>query len=847
MSGLSLQLLLLLVLPLAGWASSASDVRCRRRPASSYWSVTAGPDDGFAEPVDPTNTFYVSSSRGSPLSTGRGDPENPAQDLAATLQAAPANSRILLCEGDAFYVPASKLALQLSIKQENTTLSSYVCDPSRAGTRPVLTQGLNLDLYPSNMVVRGDVKPTPWDWAPVDDPAVKAKREQVNSLPLVIYDLSSFVTKYSDISFAWGVWMNGTRHVQARFPNLEHVTDPTGSNETEFIFLSSSTNTSLTPSAGKLKRILEKTSADQYYWTGATIRYRDTDWSYRRQIVTDVKPPDGSSKSLPTLLIGPGSVRVLFGLPGFYLEHGLEELDHPGEFYYNPQSGLLYVIPASAAAAGGSPSAPASAPSPGSSSWAVLGRPPISSYFQEINLVAGVSVTLTVLAPGAVISDIEFSHSFNGLQITSVGSVIVRSRFLNHLARAVAYSPPTSGIRFDTSLYPWHAHGIFNSSVDGADVRGVQAFNNSGGPMLWVRQSVFTNIGLVAGYAAQPFGLAGSVYVGDCAFVLMGYGAIMPMANSMLTSSELRDVMLTSSDGGAVYGVGPLAVNVTVTNIVVRGVYPNSISSYSSSAKGRALYADDASSLWTFENNVVELRPPAWRQAVLLHGSEASAVSSSPSMRAFSAHARSFARAYSSHERLHRRLDQVGPGSIQDWYSVFPDDHSAGPSSGVLRELMGYDQSDVSSYEADVSGGNVTQTAGDSLVDPSSQVFVLHGIYIHNSHSNVVRNNTLLGSPMGISHDSNANNAFGVWSDPRNNTVVDNRFLQGFLPLCPQIDALIEVRFANGVPTPGPFAAVVFADFGRNLFARNASISGWNPVVGVNVSTADQTLLAQNP
>jgi hypothetical protein len=65
------------------------------------------------------------------------------------------------------------------------------------------------------------------------------------------------------------------------------------------------------------------------YWLNATLRYRDSDWSYTRNVVSGVKPANRS-------LLFPGKIRTATGFPGFFLEHGLAELDAPGEYAFDP-------------------------------------------------------------------------------------------------------------------------------------------------------------------------------------------------------------------------------------------------------------------------------------------------------------------------------------------------------------------------------------------------------------------------------------------------------------------------------------------------------------------------------
>ncbi len=73
------------------------------------------------------------------------------------------------------------------------------------------------------------------------------------------------------------------------------------------------------------------------YWTGATLRIRDYSWTF------DIRPVTGYSAASGRLAVaGLGSQ-----LPewGYFLDGKLEELDHPGEWFYQAETQTVYFYP----------------------------------------------------------------------------------------------------------------------------------------------------------------------------------------------------------------------------------------------------------------------------------------------------------------------------------------------------------------------------------------------------------------------------------------------------------------------------------------------------------------------
>ena len=73
------------------------------------------------------------------------------------------------------------------------------------------------------------------------------------------------------------------------------------------------------------------------YWTGATLRIRDYSWTF------EVRPVTGYSAASGRLAVaGLGSQ-----LPewGYFLDGKLEELDHPGEWFYQAETQTVYFYP----------------------------------------------------------------------------------------------------------------------------------------------------------------------------------------------------------------------------------------------------------------------------------------------------------------------------------------------------------------------------------------------------------------------------------------------------------------------------------------------------------------------
>lgn len=496
-----------------------------------------------------SNIIYVSNTIGLSRNNGRSF-NAPTNNLNTALQNVAAGGTILLCQGDVF-------SGQFQVTKPNITMSSYTCNPQKAFIKPLITSSIQVKTNPIVSTLS-------------------------NGRKLWMFDISNSVQQFKDknVLKMWAVWINGKRYHQARFPN---VLDPLvlyGQNVDEFIFTSSFTSSSITP-----KKTPKRMSST--YWVNSTLRVCDNHWSNKRFRVKNIL--NGGTFELVTKdwnFLSAGSL-----VSGFYLEHGFEELDAPGEFHFNSATGQLYVIPISENEDFGDV-------------WILPERINEESL---INSDSDISPTLTILgtANNFRASNLSLARGFTGIMVLGQWRQILGSwkYFGNRveLRKLSFHDFLNRGVSFPAGGY------IENSDFKNIDVGGIRGGRSAfvDGSSFTVSNSTFENIGLIMGYANQPFAISCQYRceIKTNTFTSMGYGAINPESHSVVEGNIIDTIMLGFSDGAGIYAWS--RENVTVQENVIRGIYPNKILSITyTMASG--IYADDCSSTWNINNNYVE-------------------------------------------------------------------------------------------------------------------------------------------------------------------------------------------------------------------------------------------------
>lgn len=254
-------------------------------------------------------TFHVSTSHGALNGDGL-SPQTASSNLTAVLSAAQNSATVLLCNGDVFSAPAVSYTHSLSFTSaaSNLTFGSFNCSSSSTPLPPpILTSAINIASAAQFITVS-----TP-------------RGVNVNQWT---YDLSSIVPQGHTV---WSVWLDGRRHVVARFPNLVRSDALNGQDISEFLYLNTSQSYNTSTSSIILGDSAINTAANSItsssdsYWVNATARIRETNWSYSRQVVKSYNSTTGS------FTLDGRQLAFQFNGSGMFLENVYGELDNEGE------------------------------------------------------------------------------------------------------------------------------------------------------------------------------------------------------------------------------------------------------------------------------------------------------------------------------------------------------------------------------------------------------------------------------------------------------------------------------------------------------------------------------------
>ena len=416
-------------------------------------------------------------------------------DLGKTLSGLARGDTVNLCEGEEFVG-------QFLIMQSFVTVQSYPCTQNKAGIKPLITMAIAYQGSPSV-----DASTKRW-----------------------VYDLSSYKQLFGLQPDMWALWIAGKRYYPARFPNLLDPSNPVGQSRAEFIFgvptsLAVSRINSVEPSGG-----LRNLSGG--YWVGATLRIRETTWGYTTRTVTAVH--DGrlvmdSNFTNPSTLSG----------AGFFIEHNRpDELDAPGEFYFDKSAFKLYVL---LMPGHQSDSRMRFFPSNASS--------PDAQHKGAALVIGGTKVTVRGLA---------VRYAYSG--VMTVTKVDVTD--------------------FDVS-------DMLNMGVVGyvnlircalADIGYIaaQIYSNADVPRPLVLASSFRRVALWAGYTAQPVSLFCNApcVVRDSIFDGALYAAAAVTSGCHLANNTIANTMLGLSDGAAIIA-GTFRSGITVEGNTIAGIAGN--------------------------------------------------------------------------------------------------------------------------------------------------------------------------------------------------------------------------------------------------------------------------------
>ncbi|MFW6153842.1 MAG: right-handed parallel beta-helix repeat-containing protein [Planctomycetota bacterium] len=259
------------------------------------------------------------------------------------------------------------------------------------------------------------------------------------------------------------------------------------------------------------------------YWTGAQIRWRRHSWWFEVRPIVDYTSSAGGYLHLADaslIHVMPGNMNGW----GFYLDNKFEELDYPGEYYYDVAAGRLFFYP------------------PG-------GADPNTMLVEVSRRDSGLSVN------GSTVRNVAFAHQRNsGLSIT--GSSLVEG------CRFEAIGSDAGGAALRAT---W--------GVNNATVRDNVFRNNLNVAINWNEDTLHTapshiehntliNTGVVDGYGGEgPWHAAGIVvpnagnlHVRYNRIDATGYaGIIFGKPGNVAEYNVIDNAMSTLNDGAAIY------------------------------------------------------------------------------------------------------------------------------------------------------------------------------------------------------------------------------------------------------------------------------------------------------
>jgi hypothetical protein len=282
------------------------------------------------------------------------------------------------------------------------------------------------------------------------------------------------------------VWVAGQRMTLARFPN-------TGWLRTSWANTTQLSSGSITQAGG--------------HWTGAQVVLRTSNWSYE---VSNITAHSGTTLTYANMTFNPGN-----GDWGFFLQNKLSELDSPGEWFYDAQSGNLYL-------------------------WAPNNANPN-------NLVVEASVHDYGVEMGwqrqhVRVRDLEFRYQRIAGYYNPGGN--------NNRLENCAISHTYHGVRSAASNSLYHNNTISHTYATGMNVLDQNST---------VSNNVLTDIAVVPGLGENAWGYFG-IHVQGSGVVLrenrlqrIGYSGIFFHGNTLVERNVIHEACFTLNDGGAVH------------------------------------------------------------------------------------------------------------------------------------------------------------------------------------------------------------------------------------------------------------------------------------------------------
>ncbi|MCV6637695.1 right-handed parallel beta-helix repeat-containing protein [Candidatus Albibeggiatoa sp. nov. NOAA] len=248
-----------------------------------------------------TSVYYIANN-GNDANDGL-SPETAWQTLGRVKQAIfPDGAKILLKRGETF-----RGEMSLHKQPQNISFDAY-----GEGAAPIL---------------KGSVVITGWK---------KTTHPSLDSSKVYEADVTPFITPKSDGTYnpIQYLFSNDEMMTIARYPNVDSPLDKN--------WLTVDKGTTKLGKDSMSSQALIDYKKPNNYWNGAIIRLRNYSWSYRIMPVTAFNSATGKlmATTSPYNIGG-------YQLPewGFFIDDKLEEIDHPGEWYYDQNTRKIYLYP----------------------------------------------------------------------------------------------------------------------------------------------------------------------------------------------------------------------------------------------------------------------------------------------------------------------------------------------------------------------------------------------------------------------------------------------------------------------------------------------------------------------
>ncbi|BAP54962.1 hypothetical protein THII_0665 [Thioploca ingrica] len=326
-------------------------------------------------PAHGATTYYFSSSGGKDTNNGTSE-ATPLKSLdKINANKLPDNTTLLFKRGDVFRGG-------IDINAKNTKTNGLFANAYGAGPKPVIS---------------GSVAIT--NWQPTTHPQLSSQ----------VWEATAPTTEAISHLFVSGKLMT-----IARYPNVNSPADKNWLNVDKSAGTDSFTDTALA-----------NYSKPDGYWVGATLRLRSYSWTFTILPITGYQAAQGKITAT-----GLGNQRPGWG---YFVDGKLEELDSPGEWYYDATTKKVYLYPLN----GANPNQLLVEGSVYKTGWRGAG----AGSFTLENLVfqhfQGDGVQTGGNGP-IIIRYCDFKHNGNGLSWWNAGNILVsENTFDHHLVKAL--------------------------------------------------------------------------------------------------------------------------------------------------------------------------------------------------------------------------------------------------------------------------------------------------------------------------------------------------------------------------------------------------------------------------